>query len=387
MTNNNYCFLSLQSECAKTMETTAITETTTTPTPIAMMTSDVVIPFKKRKINLIEDDDDDVETVVNENKPINIILPGTENVHRKKCAKLEEGLAIKYNKLIYNWEKILQFKRFRKYFVFFDLFSKRHLINHSYRLDLLKILNCYDFTPYSHKTCTCKTQLSYSGFLVCFNESFMHRKKYSNHREDKSEYMTKLYEKHSILHEDNNFFDNRINTVFLQRIQNFEVLHSVDGLDRKTTRLLQKNMLKTKTLHTLTAMKVCRKCRNIETTDFETWNIVCFEKTTSLDMQNLHTAVLKLDNNYIVPVDNENNSCLENTTICVVYKTTQSNMVFIYKGIFYVLNSQNMFILFDLDVFRKVNFFCNFNFYFANISNTLSSSTSTIPNVIEINKL
>lgn len=345
--------------------------------------------------------DDDIVTINNNNSNSNIIdVPGTENKHRKKCAKTNDGLAIKYNKLIFNFADIMKFKCFRKYCVFFDLFSKRHFINHDYRIDLLKVLNCYDFTPYSYKTCTCNCNITCMGFILCFNDEFMHRKKYSNHKEDKSEYMLKLYEKHSMLNKDNNFFDNKINTEFIQRINQFETLNPITILDKKTFRLFTKNMYKTAhVLASITATRTtdlkiecCRKCKNIQTTKFKIFNVVRF--SNFVDMSKIHDVVLKIDNQYIIPEytttkdddddDEQPRSNYVDRQIMVVYKTTKSNIVFVYENIFYVINCHNVIIIFDKEMFRNVKFFCTFNFYFANYSQMYNLNSRDI---IEIKRI
>lgn len=347
-----------------------------------MENSTTIIPFKKRKLDVCNDevftnDEDDYD----DNTATVIVVPGTENKRRKKCAKTDEGLAIKYNKLMFNFDKIVKSKRFRKYFVFFDLYSKRHLINHNYRIDYLKILNCFDFTSYSHKTCTCKSKLTCFGFILCFKEEFMYRKKYCNHKENKSEYMTKLYEKHSILHEDNNFFDNKINSPFLQKIQEFETLSPIDCLDRKTMKIFLKNSYNNRMLRDSTPFNICKKCKNIASTDFSSWNIIHY--SNRLNKKQLENKILKLDNLYMIPSFYTYEKFNESKRLhIVVYKTTKSNIVFIYNNTFHVINQRNVIIVFDIEFFKHVKFFCNFNFYFVNISNSCTETE----NIININK-
>lgn len=367
------------------------------------------IPLKKRKIEFnIEADGE-------------LVIPSTEHRQRKKCAKLNDGLAIKYNKLMLNYEKIIRFTHFRRYCVFFDIFSKRHLINHCYRIDLLERLNRYDYRPYSYENCTCmasttaisqngkKCQLNYpkiGGFLICFRSEFMHRKKYSNHREEKSENMKYLYEKHSLLHEDNNFYDNRINECFRQKIKKFETISSLMGLNKKMMRILHKNMYTAPPY-----LPTCDRCKNLLNTKFPTWRAVRF--LNCLDMNYLCDYVLKLDNMFLIPdymeninhmdtsaiinnnnsntisttiktnynaMDDTTNNCSREATNIIIYKTTKSNIVFIHENIFYVINPTNVLLIFDLKTFRQTQFFCNFNFYFIKQCTTYNSN-----NYININ--
>lgn len=304
------------------------------------------VPFKKRKL-YYEDDGP---------------IPTTENIQRRKCAKLDDGLAIKYNKLMFNFDKIFAFKHFRRYCVFFDIFSKRHMINHSYRLDMLKLLNCFDFTPYAFETCYCNNRVidgSCTGFLLCFRTKFMLRKRYSNHVDEKSEIMKSLYRKHSQLHEDNNFYDNRINEVFRQRIMDFEHLHSMTTIDRKTMRLMYANMCDPPG-----HIPRCPNCKNLaSSTDFGKWRAIRY--INAINVNNMRDYVIKADNTFLVPNysisrENINTEC----TRIVVYKTTEANIVFNMDDVFYVINSKNILLVFPVEVFKTCNFYCNFNFYF-----------------------
>lgn len=304
------------------------------------------VPLKKRKINLAADDDNE--------------FPKTENINRKKCAKLDSGLAIKYNKLVYNFESIVKFNLFRKYCVFYDVFSKRHLINHNFRIDLLQILNCYDFSSYAYQQCHCGTGSSkmtmmpvVTDFLVCFKNQFMERKKYCN-RQTKSEKMERLYEKHSILYEDNYFYDNRINECFLMKIKQFERLDPPTQMPIKTLNLLQRNMYRK-----VPNIDSCLQCRNMQLATSR-WRMIRFRNC--INMKNLCDHVLKLDNVFLVP--NYPLNKLDASTKIIVYKTSHSNLLFLYNDVFYVLNSSNVLVVFPVDIFKNVTFFCNFNFYF-----------------------
>ncbi|WBR61505.1 hypothetical protein [Drosophila suzukii associated hytrosavirus 1] len=322
------------------------------------------MPLKKRKIDVQIDDDD-------------FTIPATEHKQRKKCAKIDDGLAIKYNKLVYNFDKIFNFKHFRKYCVFFDIFSKRHLINHNYRIDMLETLNRFDFTPYAYEQCHCHRPAfttNNTGSLICFKNFFMERRKYSNHKDDKSEYMKRLYEKHSLLYEENNFYDNRINECFLQKIRQFEELHSLLLLNKNMIKSLHKNIYQT-----LPNMKNCLLCKNIRLTTFNDWRIVRF--SNCLNMHNLCDYVLRVvepeEDVFLIP--NYMEPTNEDTRI-VVYKTTKSNIVFLHEDAFYVVNSHNLIIIFTIEMFRKVQFFCNFSFYFVRQSKIYSNN-----NYININ--
>ena len=304
------------------------------------------IPLKKRKIELHNIDDD-------------FSIPSTETIGRKKCAIIENGLAIKYNKLVYNFEKIVNFKHFRKYCVFFDIFSKRHLINHEYRIDFLEILNRYDFTPYAYEECNCNKPVftTCTGFLMCLKNLCIERKKYSNHRDDKSEHMKKLYEKHSLLYEENNFYDNRINECFVQKIKKFEEIFSLVLLNKKKLKILHKNIYN----NSLPYIINCPKCKHMQTTGCSTWRIVRF--SNRIDMSNLCDNVLKLDDKFLIP--NYNSAVKDDENIKIVlYKSSKCNIVFLYDDIFNVVNSQNVIIIFNIETFKKTRFFCNFNFYF-----------------------
>lgn len=290
-----------------------------------------------------------------------LVMPSTEHKLRKKCAILDDGLAIKYNKLVHNFDKILAFRNFRRYCVFFDIFSKRHLINHCYRIDLLEQLNCYDFTPYAFENCYCKCSVlkTCTGYITAFKSDFMHRKKYSNHADNKSQSMKSLYAKHSILHEENNFYDNRINECFRQKIQSFEKLKTIIDLDRKSMRTLHKNMYQS-----LPDVSVCRKCKNFLSTDFNTWSVIRYSNI--ININNLCDIVLNVDNTFYTPTYhlNETTSSLNENTRIFVYKSTKSNIVFIHENIFYVIHPNNVIVIFDIPTFRKVRFFCNFMFHF-----------------------
>lgn len=303
------------------------------------------IPLKKRKIELHNDD--------------GLSMPHTEIVGRKKCAIINDGLAIKYNKLVFNFEKIVNFKHFRKYCVFFDIFSKRHLINHEYRIDFLEILNRYDFTPYAYEECNCNKPVftTCTGFLVCLKNFCMERKKYSNHRDDKSEYMKKLYEKHSYLYEENNFYDNRINECFVQKIKQFEEIYSLVLLNSNKLKILYKNIY-----NTLPYITNCPRCKNMQTTSCSTWRIV--RLTNKIDMNNLCDNVLKLEDKFLVPDYNSGPARDGEHLKIVVYKPTKCNIVFLYEDVFNVVNSQNVIIIFDIETFKNVRFFSNFSFYF-----------------------
>lgn len=328
------------------------------------------VPLKKRKIDVQIDDND-------------FTMPATVNIHRKKCAKIDDGLAIKYNKLIYNFDKILAFKHFRKYCVFFDIFSKRHLISHTYRIDMLETLNRFDFTPYAYEQCNCarpvfSSAASNAGFVLCFKNFFMERKKYSNHKDDKSEYMKQLYEKHSVLSEDNNFYDNRINGCFLQKIRQFEELHSLLMLNKGVIKSLHKNIYAD-----LPNSSKCGLCKNTRVDSIKCgWRLVRF--SNCLNMSNLCDYVLRLDDDlFLIPNYAETcdaGSSSDKLQHIVVYKTTKSNIVFLFEDVFYVINSHNVIIIVDIVTFRKMKFFCNFNFYFIKQSKTYTNN-----NYININ--
>lgn len=308
------------------------------------------IPIKKRKVYIGED---------------NFLLPTTEHRMRKKCAKTQDGLAIKYNKLMFNFEKILDFNHFRKYCVFFDVFSRRHLINHKFRIDLLEIFNRYDFSEYTYSECYCKRSnmfVNFPGSLVCFKSLFMERRKYCNYKDNKSEIMTKLYEKHSILSKDNYFYDNRINECFLGKIKRYEELLSLALLNRKKIKIIFNNMYMSHP-----NVVNCENCNNLVSLDKQRWRIVHF--LNSIDMNNTCDYVFKIDNTFYIPNYIENDA-----TKIIVYKNTKSNIVLLYNNIFYVINSKNTILIFDIDDFKNVNFFCNFNFYFVKESNTFNNN-------------
>ncbi|XP_037824511.1 uncharacterized protein LOC119612730 [Lucilia sericata] len=324
------------------------------------------IRLKKQKIDVQVDDND-------------FSIPATENIQRKKCAKIDDGLAIKYNKLVYNFEKIIISKHFRKYCVFFDIFSKRHLINHKYRIDKLETLNRFDFSPYAYEQCICfRSDFSTAattnmGFIICFESLFMERKKYRNHKEEKSEYMKQLYKKHSILFKDNNFYDNRINECFMQKIRKFEELKSILLLNESLRKTLLKHMYSQ-----MPNTKRCLLCKNTNLSTFESWRIVRF--SNCLNMSSLCDNVLRLDDEmFLIPNYMDCEVYADDVRI-VVYKTTKANIVLLFEDIFYVIKSHNLIIIFDLETFRKVQFFCNFNFYFIR-----QSKTYTDTNYININ--
>lgn len=321
------------------------------------------IPLKKRKIEVIENDDD------------GFIIPSTEHKMRKKCAILDDGLAIKYNKLVQNFDKIMSFKRFRRYCVFFDIFSKRHLINHCYRIDLLEKLNCFDYAPYAFEMCYCNRAVykTCAGYLTAFKSQYMHRKKYSNHGDGRSEFMKSLYIKHSTLSEDNNFFDNRISECFRKKIQKFEKLNSLLDLDRKTVRKLHKYMCQS-----IPSAVVCSKCKNLQNTNFGTWNIIRY--INCININTLCDYVIRIDDNYYTPNYKTNNDNDENTNI-IVYKSTKSNIVFLLDDIFYVIHPSNVLIVFDIATFERSRFFCNFTFYLVK-----KTSKYYCNNFIHINK-
>lgn len=321
-----------------------------------------VVPLKKRKMNVIVDECD-------------FTLPETEYKRRKKCAQLNKGIAIKYNKLVYNFDNILRFNHFRKYCVFFDILSKRHLIYHKFRIDLLQKLNCFDFTPNAYKKCNCDSvDFNFqTGFLLCFNSDFMERQKYINHKDSQSEKMTKLYKDHSILSKDNYFYDNRINQCFLMRIKEFEELNPLIQLEKNTWKLLCNNMYKTPP-----NIDVCDNCRNIKLATYETWRMVRF--SNCIDLNTICDHVLKIDNMFLIPNYLETAEIDESTKI-IVYKTSKSNIVFLYNNVFYVLNSQNLLVIFNINTFRNVKFFCNFNFHFIKQLNVYNDT-----NFININK-
>lgn len=272
---------------------------------------------------------------------------------------------------MFNFDKILAFHHFRRYCVFFDIFSKRHMINHSYRLDLLKLLNCHDFTPYAFETCYCNddnrplTMNSCCGFMICFTTKFMLRKRYSNHPDRRSEIMKSLYLRHSVLHEENNFYDNRINEMFRQKIQEFERLQSMTQIDRKTMRLLYANMCEPPRY-----IALCPNCKNLASSNFKTWRAIRY--TNNIDANILRDNVIRTsssssinnENLFLVPDYVARETRLEDTRV-VVYKTTEANIVFTLDDIFYVINSRNILLVFPIGTFRRCNFYCNFNFYFA----------------------
>lgn len=326
------------------------------------------MPLKKRKIQLETNDDDF------------FIVPKTENKSRKKCAIITDGLAIKYNKLVFNFDKIIEHEHFRKYCVFFDIFSKRHMINHIYRIDYLEILNRYDFTPYAYEECKCNRKIytSCTGFLTLFKNGFMERKKYINRKIVKSDHMKTLYEKHSILYKNNNFYDNKINSFFMQKIKEFETLQSLVTLPKNRLKTLYKNMYTD-----LNYIVNCAVCKNMQTTVCTSWKILRF--SNRLDANSLCDYVLKLNDIFLIPNYLEHNIEMTSSfsssefkhddtndidTKIVVYKTSPCNIVFLYNDTFHVVNSQNVIILFDIETFKKVNFFCNFNFYFIKESKT-----------------
>lgn len=314
----------------------------------------------------METDDDD------------FVIPSTENIQRKKCAKIDDGLAIKYNKLVFNMDKILEFSCFRRYCVFFDIFSKRHHISHNYRIDMLDKLNRYDFTPYSYDQCRCSSAqrsgmgcIQSTGFVVCFKNFFMERKRYSNHKTDKSSYMKSLYDKHSLLYEENHFYDNRINQCFMQKIRQFEELNSLLTLKKNVMKTLYKNIY-----NNVPETETCSRCKNICSTHFKTWRIVRFYNC--LNRNYMCDYTLRIDNDtFLIPKYNLK-SCDQADTRIVVYKTTKSNIVFLHKDVFYVINSSNTIIIFDIETFRSVKFFCNFNFYFVLQSSTYSNNNYSI---------
>lgn len=311
------------------------------------------MPLKKRKIKVqIEDEGE-------------FVIPSTEYNQRKKCAVIDDGLAIKYNKLIANFDKIINFSHFRKYCVVFDIFSKRHLISHCYRIDLLEHLNCYDFTPYCYEHCYCHRPVvsTCTGFLICFKSAFMQRKKYSSHSDNKSQLMKSLYIKHSILHADNNFYDNRINECFRQKIKNFEQLKTILQMEKKILRILHKNMLLAPP-----DLIICSNCKNLQNTTFPKWRAVHFLNCVNINY--LCDYVLKLDSEFLVP--SYRDSVIDKDTRIVIYKTTKTNLVLLSDNVFYVLNSSNVLLIFDVDSFRKTQFFCNFNFYFIRLTKTYS---------------
>lgn len=335
------------------------------------------IPFKKRKITFDCDDTNkgtsciDVVVVNNDNNDVinkiintpsslsssssssssieEIYMPRTENFKRKKCAKTDDGLAIKYNKLMSNFDEIRKFKYFRKYCVLFDVFSRRHLINHEFRIDMLGILNRYDF----HN--------EHQEIQVCFKSAFMERKKYINYKNNKSEYMKNLYEKHSVLRKENNFYDNKINECFLEKIKKYEELQPLSCLDKNIQKILYDNLYKDDIPHI---------------PKFEIVNAI-----NSIDMNNICDNVLKINNEYLIPSyleqqkqqhnNNAEINSIEATSI-IIFKNTKSNIVFLYNNIFHVIKSKNTFIILDIKTFKSIHFFSNFNFYFINKSTTNS---------------
>lgn len=308
-------------------------------------------------------------------------MPCTENKQRKKCAVIDDGLAIKYNKLVHNFDKIFAFNHFRRYCVLFDIFSKRHLINHRYRMDFIEKLNCFDFTPYTFENCCCNQLVNKTckGYLIAFKSKFMHRKQYPNNGEDRSQQMRKLYNKHSVLHEDNNFFDNRINELFREKIRNFEKLYTVMELDKKTRRVLHKN-----TCQSIPLAPLCTKCKKLTTTNFGTWHVVRY--MNHINVATLCDYTIRVDDTFYIPT--YKSSSINNITMnindtvhVVIYKTTKSNIVFIYDGIFYVINPTNTFVILDVLTFSNIKFFCNFTFHFVEKSKKYSNH-----NFISINK-
>lgn len=313
------------------------------------------MPLKKRKIQLDDDEDD-------------FAKPTTENIGRKKCAKIDDGLAIKYNKLVYNFDKILKFKHFRKYCVFFDIFSKRHFVAHNYSIDWLQILNRYNFAPYAYEECNCQRPNSTAclGFLIAFKSFFAERRKYIYHKDDKREHLKRLYEKHSLLSPDNNFYDNRINDCFLLRMKQFEQLLPVFSLKKKKLKTLHKNMYPS-----LPVITNCKNCKNMQAINCSTYRIIRI--SSHINMNKLCDYVLKLNDIFLIPNYMDNSTNISSTKM-VVYKTSKSNFVFLYDDVFYVSTSQNVIIIFDVNNFRNVNFFCNFNFYFVKECKTYSNS-------------
>lgn len=266
----------------------------------------------------------------------------------------------------------MSFKHFRKYCVFFDIVSKHHLINHSYRIDFLEKFNCYDFTSYSYELCYCSRSVgnTCTGFLLCIKDDFIERRKYVNYKNEKSHHMKQLYEKHSSLSEANNFYDNRINNYYMEKIKAFEQLTQLKNVEKKTMRSLHKFMYKSPP-----NIDVCVKCKNILNTSFPHWKAVRY--INCLNVNNLCDHVLYLDDFYLKP--NYTEECDDDTRI-IVYKTTKANIVFMLDHTFYILNSTNMIIIFEVEIFKKVKFFCNFNFYFVSQTKTCNNN-----NFININ--
>lgn len=321
-----------------------------------------IVPFKKRKITIEPTYESDIK------------LPLCEMVNRKKCAILEEGLAIKYNKLMFNLDEIINFDHFYKYYVYFDVFSKRHLIYHNFRIDLLEKLNRFDFTPFSYKECLCQNKANLStrrGYILCFGVNFMKRKKYVNNNGKQSIYMKNLYIKHSKLSVSNNFYDSRINECFINKIRDFEKLYSINEIDRKNKKKIYKNMLSI-----IPDIPYCIKCKYLISTDFDEWSAVHYNNTIDFDV--LPDLVLKLDNKcYLVP---NQDTLIDANTYLLVYKTTKANIVFMYNDIFYVVNPEHVFLIFTVEIFRKIQFFCNFNFYFVQKLCTYNSENYIIIN-------
>lgn len=312
------------------------------------------VPFKKRKCNTLQYDD-------------NFAVPVTNIIQRKKCSNLEDGLVIKYNKLMLNFDKILNFKHFRKYRVFFDIDSKRHFVYHEYRTNMLEILNKYDFRPYAYEECYCQRPVSTSclGFYICFKPNFMERKKYVNHKTYKSEHMKHLYELHSTLNEDNLFFDNKITESFLLRIKRFEEYKSLVELDTKTLKLFHKNMY----TYPPCLLK-CPRCKNMISTTYSKWKAIKFSNIQN--KFNLCDYVLKLHDEFFVPdyyidenYDDKTIKDTDDNLRIIVYKNLPTNLVFIDDNVVNVINSNSAILIFDIETFINVKFFCNFNFYFA----------------------
>lgn len=165
-----------------------------------------------------------------------------------------------------------------------------------------------------------------------------------------------------MLSELNNFYDNKINGVFIEKIKIYEELKSLRLLNKKTLKLFLENIY----------INNCNDdINNVLSAAGRKWKIVNF--SNSLDINNLCDFVIRIDDSFFIPSFMKNNiKNFDDDAIkkIIIYKTTKTNFVIYYNNIFHVIKSKNTIIIFDIEIFKQVMFFSNFNFYFVYQSNT-----------------